>query len=447
MVHPTPPQPDSGTPSSRRAGDSPLSPHTRTTIRLAVVAVSVIVTLGALLGVTLQARRAERALAETATSTLHDYLGYAGRLMGSEMLRRFSEQRARVLAPVLGSDGRNVPAPNLADIASRGEHELANRGLDPGRGYFRLDLRTGDIEGRGVARGDFARRIADTLRVLASGTSANADPAIMVMEADSIPVSVAYATLRGGTTRDSAVYGFTYSRSLGIAYWARTVFRETPLLPPSFAGQRWNFDTTRVQPGEVLNDAVLSVRVTDRTGRPFWQSTGAPSPVAAIRESAVISTSAGGMIIETTLLAGREPRLVPAAYRQAQRWSMRAVIALTLMLAALALFALRAERAMARIRRVEAMEQLALGIRHELNNALASVLLNAELMSEEPGLDEGARERVVAIAEQAGRMRDVLRRLEQREHLDVIVPYLDAGFMVDLSPPSDDPMDTRRRGR
>jgi hypothetical protein len=140
-------------------------------------------------------------------------------------------------------------------------------------------------------------------------------------------VSVAYATLHdAGTGRPSAIYGFTYAREIGVAYWARTVFRETPLLPPSFAGQRWNYDTTRVQPGEVLNDAVLSVRVADRTGRVFWQSAGSPSPAADIRETAVISTSAGGLVIETTLLAGREPTLVPAAYRRAQTWSMRAAM-------------------------------------------------------------------------------------------------------------------------
>jgi signal transduction histidine kinase len=91
------------------------------------------------------------------------------------------------------------------------------------------------------------------------------------------------------------------------------------------------------------------------------------------------------------------------------------------------------------------MEQLALGIRHELNNALASVLLNAELMGEDPTLDDVSRERVVAITEQSERMRDVLRRLEQREGLDVIVPYLDEGFMVDLSPPADGATGASRR--
>jgi signal transduction histidine kinase len=198
----------------------------------------------------------------------------------------------------------------------------------------------------------------------------------------------------------------------------------------------------------VLNDALLSVRVTDRAGHPFWQSPGAPSTSAAIRERTVISTAAGGLVVETTLLAGSEPTLVPAALRRAQRWWIGAVSALALMLAAVSLLALRSERAMARGRRAEAMEQLSLGLRHELNNALATVLLNAELLRERGTTDPAVSEQLDAIAEQSERMRDVLRRLERRDRLDVIVPYLDEGFMVDLSGRTGDPVtpeETRAR--
>lgn len=420
----------------RRAGSpGPLAPQALSSWRLGLVAFSVLATVGILVGVTLQARRSEEALAQTTARTLHDYTGYAGRLMGSEMLRRFSEQRARVLSPVIGSAGRAVAPPALEDIVQRGERELATRGADSGRGYFRVHVATGTIESSGFVRGAFAARLADTVRVLARRPGAVPDPGVLVLDANGFPVTVAFASLRDASGDAAWVYGFTYSRALGIAYWARVVFRDTPLLPPSFAGQRWNYDTTRVQPGEVVNDALLSVRVTDRAGRLFWQSPGAPSPTATIREGAVISTSAGGMIVETTLLAGSEPALVPAALRSAQRWWLGAVIALAMMLAAVSLLALTSERAVARARRSEAMEQLALGLRHELNNALATVLLNAELLSEQQNTDPDTHERLVAIAEQAERMRGVLRRLEHRERLDVIVPYLDEGFMVDLSAP------------
>jgi hypothetical protein len=449
MSPPTPPRTGRFAALRRRISrPTILSPEARSTGRLAVVACSVLATVVILVMITLQARRSEEALAETTARTLHDYTGYAGRLLGSDMLRRFSEQRARVLAPVIGSVGRPVAPPRLEDIVARGERELAPRGADSGRGYFRLDLATGAMDGRGVVRGAFAQHIADTLRLLASRPQRPAEPAILALTADGLPVSVAFASLCDPADRPTVFYGFTYSRALGIAYWADAVFRDTPLLPPSFAGQRWNYDTTRVQPGEVLNDALLSVRVTDRAGHPFWQSPGAPSTSAAIRERTVISTAAGGLVVETTLLAGSEPTLVPAALRRAQRWWIGAVSALALMLAAVSLLALRSERAMARGRRAEAMEQLSLGLRHELNNALATVLLNAELLRERGTTDPAVSEQLDAIAEQSERMRDVLRRLERRDRLDVIVPYLDEGFMVDLSGRTGDPVtpeETRAR--
>jgi signal transduction histidine kinase len=188
------------------------------------------------------------------------------------------------------------------------------------------------------------------------------------------------------------------------------------------------------------------VRIFDRKGRLFWSSPGTQPAPEAIRERTVISTAAGGLTIETALRLGSAPTLIPSVVRRAQRWTTRALVVVTLLLAAVSLLALRGERAVARGRRAEAMQQLALGLRHELNNALASVLLNAELLAEQEGVDPALRERMIAIVEQAERMRDVLRRLEQRERLDTIVPYLDDGFMVDLSPREAAPFTIASRG-
>jgi His Kinase A (phosphoacceptor) domain. len=405
----------------------------------------VVATVAALLVVTLHSRSAESALDEAASRTLRDYTGYAGRLMGSEMLRRFSEQRARVLAPVIGSSGRPVAPPSLEEIARIGDREL-DFGPSGARGYFRLDLRTGALDGRGSMTGSLGAHVADTLRTIAARRPAAPDPNVLVLVHDSVQYGVAYATYADPTGKPLAIYGLGYRRTAGISYWATRVFRETPLLPTSYAGSRWNYDTTALRPGEVRNGSLLSVRVGDRAGHLLWHSPGAaPTGREDIRERAVISTSAGGFTIETALLPGGQPVLVPAVMRRAQRWSMRALLVLTTMLAAISLIALLSERVVARARRIEAMQQLALGLRHELNNALASVLLNAELVAEHPGLDESVRERLGVVAEQAQRMRDVLRRLEKREQLDVIVPYRDEGFMVDLSAPATEPLNPESR--
>jgi signal transduction histidine kinase len=414
---------------------SPLLPHVGSTGRLAIVACSLVATVVALAVVSLHARSADAALDEAAERTLRDYTGYAGRLLGSELLRQFGVERARILAPVTGSSGRTAGAPRLDEIVRIGEREFgADVPVDSGRGYFRLDLRTGALEALGAMRGPLATSVLDTLRHLREGKGVLPDPNILVVERAGIPYSVGFATLSDADGRSRAIYGFTYTRRVAMSRWAERVFRETPLLPSSFAGMRWNYDTTRVRPREVLNDSLLAMRVTDRAGRLLWASTGAGAARGPeIRARTVISTNAGGLTVETALRPGSEPALIPAVVRRAQRWSMRALLALTVMLAAISLIALRSERAVARARRLEAMQQLALGLRHELNNALASVLLNAELVAEEPGASDDVRERMHVIAEQAERMRGVLRRLEQRERLEVIVPYMDEGFMVDLS--------------
>jgi hypothetical protein len=407
----------------------------------------VVATVAALLVVSLHTRKVESALDDAAAHTLRDYTGYAGRLLGSEMLRRFSEQRMRVLAPVIGSTRSRGPAPSLAEIVRIGERELRfGPRPDSGRGYFRLDLRSGRLEGVGAAVGPLGERIADTLRVIVRHPSTSPDPSLLVLEPDGVPYTVAYATYSDPAGRPQAIYGFSYTRALGVAHWAATVFRETPLLPTSYAGARWNYDTTTVRPGEIRNDSLLAVRVGDRSGRLLWRSpAGEMGSGDDIREHAVISTSAGGLTIETAIRPGGQPALLPAVVRHAQRWSLRAMLVLIVMLAAISLVALLSERAVARARRAEAMQQLALGLRHELNNALASVILNAELVMEEPGLEEPVRERILTVIEQAERMRGVLRRLEQRERLDVIVPYLDEGFMVDLSARDGDPLTSEAR--
>src|SRR5258708_1802245 len=108
----------------RVSGSWSLSPNARSTTRLALVACTLLATVAALLIVTWRPRGAVQALEEAGSHPLRDYTGSAGRMMGAEMLRRFSEQRAGILAPVAGSAPRTVPAPTLQELASLGAQFL-----------------------------------------------------------------------------------------------------------------------------------------------------------------------------------------------------------------------------------------------------------------------------------------------------------------------------------
>jgi signal transduction histidine kinase len=422
-------------PSLRPSGRWSLSPQARSTTRLALVACTVVATVGVLVIVTLQARRAEQALDDASAQTLRDYTGYAGRMVGAEVLRRFAEQRAAILSPVVGSARRAVAAPSLADIIRRGDAYFAAFPWEPdsGLGYFRLDARTGRLEGTGAMRGPLAARVVDTLRIVLATKPRTNEPEILALTFEGVPRSVAFARLVGPNDTLVATYGFTYTRALGVSAIADRVFRETPLLPTSYSGSRWNYDIPSIRSADISNDSFLGMRIADRAGHVLWQSKGAAAAsTSPYRERVVLSTITGGLIVETALLPAGEPSLIPGIVRRAQRWSLGALLAITAMLAAVSLVALGGERLGVRARRAEAMKQLALGLRHELNNALASVMLNAELLREEM-LDPSQRERLDSIVEQADRMRSVLRRLEKTDRLNVVVPYLNEGYMVDLS--------------
>ncbi len=410
--------------------------------RLVLAAITVVLTMSFVFALTLLVRRAEQALQRSTTRTLEDYTGYASRLMGAELLRHFSYQRSSILAPVTGSARRAVAAPSLRDVETRADSVFAAYGLlnDPLRGVFCLWLDGGTDETRLNLPPALARHIVDSVRSnIARMPVQTGEQFIMVAEGDAGPITVSYAALVDATGRARAVYGYTYPRARTIAAVAAVVFRDTPLLPSSFTGARWNYDTTAVREGEVGNAGLLDMRVLDRSGKVFWQSESSRgSGPGEYRERAVLSTSGGGVVVEAALLPIGVPQLIPAIVQRTQRWMLVVVVALTLLLATAALWALRSERMSARTRRTEAMQQLALGLRHELNNALASVMLNAELLEESKQVDADDRERISAILEQSARMSGVLRRLEKQERFEVMVPYLDAGMMVDLSTPTNE---------
>jgi hypothetical protein len=420
----------------RKSGEWSVSPQAHSNVRLAVVACTVLVTVLVVAIATIEARRADRALEQAAAHTLRDYSGYAARTLGGEVLRRFSEQRALILAPVTGSANRNVPEPSLDEIVARGDKYF---GAFPNSqnlqlGYFRVDLRTGAVQSRGTMSAGFATRVADTLTRLLVNRPNIFEPTVLVIDDGAVPRSVAYASLIGREGRPIAAYGFAYVRAVGVAGVSARAFRETPLLPISFAGMRWNYDTTVVRPGEVTNDSLLGVRITDRAGHVFWESARAAATAGTpYTETVVLSTVPGGIIVHAALRPSSASELIPSVVRRSQEISLQALFALTVLLSIVSLLVLRRERLGARSRRAEAMQQLALGLRHEINNALASVMLNAELLAEEDGMDTEQRARLTAIIEQSDRMRKVLRRLEKAELFDVVVPYLNEGYMVDLS--------------
>ena len=84
--------------------------------------------------------------------------------------------------------------------------------------------------------------------------------------------------------------------------------------------------------------------------------------------------------------------------------------------------------------RNRALQELAVGIRHEVSNTLGALLANAQVLAESPGLDAEDRESACAIQREVLRLAEVTERLQRVEELPR-VPYLGSVVMIDLSAP------------
>lgn len=84
--------------------------------------------------------------------------------------------------------------------------------------------------------------------------------------------------------------------------------------------------------------------------------------------------------------------------------------------------------------RARALQELAVGIRHEVNNTLAALLANAQVLMESPGLDQAGLEAACAVQSEVLRLAEVTERLQRVEELPR-VPYLGSVIMVDVSAP------------
>lgn len=84
--------------------------------------------------------------------------------------------------------------------------------------------------------------------------------------------------------------------------------------------------------------------------------------------------------------------------------------------------------------RTRALQELPVGIRHEVNNALAALLENAQVLAETNGLDAVGQEAARAIQTEVLRLAEVTERLQRVEELPR-VPYLGSVVMIDVSVP------------
>jgi len=157
-----------------------------------------------------------------------------------------------------------------------------------------------------------------------------------------------------------------------------------PLLPASLAH------------GKVTNDSIF-VRVADRLGRTLFHSPGAFDPTLG----AVHRIEDGllrGMTVETSIARHVAPLLVIGGVPRSPVLIYAGALALTAMLITTAVFQLRKERALARLR-----SDFVASVSHELRTPLAQIRMFAETLMLDRVRTDAERRRSLAVIDQETR--------------------------------------------
>ncbi|MEO7216577.1 MAG: histidine kinase dimerization/phospho-acceptor domain-containing protein [Gemmatimonadaceae bacterium] len=387
----------------------------------------------------IEVRQSNAALHAAASRTMGDYATAAGRVLGTEAIRRDNEFRIRLFGPMQGTVLVGGVVPSLASFAQRSESLYTEAGFpsDPNRGYLRVDLRTRQWEGL-MAVTDTARAeiLIDTIEARARNGGRSALLAFPGVESRIIYSSAAVA----GADGRHYVYAITQTRATNFKQAMKKTMETVPLLPPSFTGSAWNMNIPGGAPNQPVNDSLIGVRVTSADGNLLYSSPRWFD--GPYHGSYKFQTGPGGFSIETVLRTSLAGRLVPAVVSATSKSVYIGLGLVACFLLTVSLVAFLGEMSHQNSERARHMQQLTTGLRHELNNALASVMLESQMLAASDEASADSRYAGAAIAEQAERMRKVLRRLDNVERLPV-VDYFEGKSMLDLT--TDEPATKKAR--
>jgi hypothetical protein len=245
-----------------------------------------------------EVHQANAALQAATSQTLRDYATAAGRVLGTEAIRRSAEFRAQLFGPMMGNAVVDGTAPSLGSFAQRAESLYAAEryDADPLRGYMRVDVRTRTWEGaNAMSNRDVARQVVDTI-FARSRTGVRSG--LLVLPGAPEPIIVSAATVVD-SHGDRYLYVVTQARAANFRHAMRETMKAVPLLPPSFTGTAWNMDLPRGATSHQANDSLLGVRIIAADGAmlyasPHWYG-------GTYRGSYRFQTGPGSFTIETVL--------------------------------------------------------------------------------------------------------------------------------------------------
>ncbi|MBV6520439.1 MAG: Adaptive-response sensory-kinase SasA [Gemmatimonadaceae bacterium] len=390
---------------------------TRVTVLVVLLCVTVLV--ASLLAY--EAHDASRSERVTIERALHDYASVAAWELQSAARKRVDNALQRSLSPATtgwASSPYETLLP-LSAVSSPGAGLLpcAAGVPDSTRTYLRLDLRDGSYvtSGYAMAVGDRLPAIV-AMRAFAQTRATPEQPYGLVRlrrsdgTFEALALGVKYAT-HGAPL---AAFGFTVCREALGAPLVRTVLASHALLPAAVRGA-------------LPNDSLVAVRLTDSGGRELLRTGAVAGPYSAT----VTIDSALGVQATVAVQPAAATRLVVGEPARSSVPLLLALLVLTAGLAAVALFQLRREHELARVR-----ADFTSSVSHELRTPLAQILLFGETLS--LGRTRGDAERALAartIVSEARRLMGIVDNILSFERARRIpmTPRLEAVDVVQLT--------------
>jgi signal transduction histidine kinase len=336
---------------------------------------------------TLQAQFAWSYQRFTAEGVLRDY----SRLVADELIRRMNQAIGyRGFYPLVTAMQQRlggVASPMLMEPAelpgATGDAERPPREL--ARTLFLVDPVGGAVSTKGAAlEPELRARLLDGARARLGSGSPDAGP-LFGVHADAGRIFVA-TSLPAAPGQGSLVAGFEVDRQ-ALAAWVRTIVDARPLLPAALGNGK-------------LGNELLYLRLADGAGQTIFAQGRAPD-VPLTTRAALGDTYGGvfeGLTLEASIDPSAAPRLVIGGLPRSRLPILLGVLALTIGLLGTAVWLMRRERALARMR-----SDFVAQVSHELRTPLTQIVLFAQTLLLGRTRSEEEQRRSIEIIDQEAR--------------------------------------------
>ena len=342
------------------------------------------------------------------SSVIRDDLNTVLRMVFDEVTREWRGYGELPALPIVAQE--------LHEVAR--EYRCECRDLRNPLAYFRIDLQdsTTITLPDTLAAGTVAS-LADTV-TRHQRQHADKRAGLMMFPAGSLldsPTLVTYSTAYGRRRTARALYGFvTRPGAYGelLAKW----FAAQPLLPPAITGTH-------------PNDSLLYITVHAGGADTVFASSARYPTTYAARDTMAVEY--GGLIVAAAIRPNVADRLIIGGLPRSRLPLIVALLLITLGLGAAALFQLRRERQLARLR-----DDFVSGVSHELRTPLAQVRMFAELLDSGKLRTQQERDRSLGVINrEARRLTQLVENILQfsrsaRAPVDLKIERLDVARTV-----------------